>query len=128
MPVVIATTLGRSSLRAGAVLVEAPPWIMPLRAPPMPMDAVPGGGSPDHEQSLLQAAALTASKCHPLRGGCGRCPCGLATDEHPCKWPWPQPVAPVGGLAVGGRPYRGPTRRWPPLSSLRSMQKHSKNT
>ncbi|RWW12459.1 hypothetical protein BHE74_00020130 [Ensete ventricosum] len=107
--------------------VEAPPWIMPLRALPMLMDAVPGGSSPDREQLLLQAAALTTSKCHPLRGGCGHCPYSLVTGERPCKLPWPQPVAPVGGLAVNGRPYRGPTRRWPPLSSLCSMQKHSKN-
>ncbi|RRT62885.1 hypothetical protein B296_00012699, partial [Ensete ventricosum] len=36
-------------------------------------------------------------------------------QSPPCRGPWPQSVAPVAGLAVGGRPCKGPGHGRPPL-------------
>ncbi|RRT41586.1 hypothetical protein B296_00015094 [Ensete ventricosum] len=74
----------------------------------------------------LTAGGTYARKHHPRR----RQPCPRAAaiaGGCPCKGLWPWPTTPIGGLAMAGRPCGGPSRGQPPLSSLRLLQKCSKN-
>ncbi|RWV88542.1 hypothetical protein GW17_00049357 [Ensete ventricosum] len=85
-------THGRSHLLAVAIAAGGCAyWRLPLTG--WPWATVPAGGSPlrvGRRRLCLLAAT----------------PCGLTVGRRPCRRPWPQPVAPAGGLVVGGRPNR----------------------